>query len=38
MIVMNDFFGNLPLLSLLTFTPLLGALLVLSIRADEKDI
>ncbi len=38
MIVMNDFFGNLPLLSLLTFTPLLGALLVLSIRVDEKDI
>ena len=35
---MSNLFSNLPLLSLLTFTPLFGALLVLSIRADEKEI
>tara|TARA_B110000438_G_scaffold187589_1_gene179264 strand:- start:85 stop:1638 length:1554 start_codon:yes stop_codon:yes gene_type:complete len=35
---MNAFIENLPLLSVVTFTPLLGVLLLLTIRADDSEI
>lgn len=35
---MNGFVENLPLLSVVTFTPLLGVLLLLTIRADDPEI
>jgi NADH-quinone oxidoreductase subunit M len=35
---MNGFIENLPLLSVVTFTPLLGVLLLLTIRADDPEI
>lgn len=35
---MNGFVENLPLLSVVTFTPLLGVLLLLTIRADDSEI
>lgn len=35
---MNAFVDNLPLLSVVTFTPLLGVLLLLTIRADDPEI
>ncbi|MDG2243945.1 MAG: NADH-quinone oxidoreductase subunit M [Rhodospirillaceae bacterium] len=35
---MNGFVENLPLLSVITFTPLLGVLLLLTIRADDPEI
>ncbi len=35
---MNGFVENLPILSIVTFTPLLGVLLLLTIRADDEEI
>ncbi len=35
---MEGFVANLPLLSIVTFTPLLGVLLLLTIRADDEEI
>ena len=35
---MNNFIDNIPLLSLVTFTPLLGVFLLLTIRSDDEKI